>query len=100
MLPPFNSTGATWSAGQHNVTAAKNLVQFDGVGQVLARSERLETVVRRITAQAKIVHLRADVFGVSRRPLEVRRVELNHFVTELGNCLERDRQVARQLASD
>ena len=78
---------------------AKNLVQFDGVGQVLAWSERLETIVRRTTAQAKIVHLRPDVLGESRRPLEVRGIELDHFITQLGNCLERRRKVARQLAS-
>src|SRR6266581_1192269 len=68
--------------------------------QVIGRSERVETVVSRITAKPKIVQLRANIFGVRRFPFEIRRVELDDFITELCHRLECIRQVSTQFTAD
>ena len=67
---------------------------------IFSRGERIKPIMSRVTAQAQIVQLRADIFRVGRRPFEIRRIELNNLVPDLRHGFQGSWQVARQFASD
>jgi len=97
-LPPFEAIGAG-RGGEHHQAAAEHLVEFDGVGHGVPRFEGREVVVGGITAQAEIVHERANLFGIGNFPIAIGRVELDDRVADLGDGPESFRQVGGELAA-
>ena len=67
----------------------KNLRSLRATSAIAVRNARKRLFLRvfRVfrTSSSDFVRLPADIFGIGRRPPEVRRVELDDFATELGN---------------
>src|SRR5216684_8379038 len=70
-------------AGHDHVLASQNQIQIAGAIDFV-RAEKLAFVVRRITAETKLVHPLLHLLGLIFGPLEIRRVELNALVTHLS----------------
>ena len=73
------------SGGEDDKSTSKNLVELDGFRHSVPGRERSNLVVRRITAQAEIVDLSANIFGKWEGPIKIRRIKLDHFVAHFGD---------------
>ena len=97
-FPVFGPLRSTGLGGEHKQPGTDDLVEFNRLGHRIARRERLDVVMRRIAAQAEIVHQAADFLGIRHRPVIIGRIKLHHFIADLGDRAERVRQVACQFS--
>jgi alcohol dehydrogenase (cytochrome c) len=88
---PVDAPGAR----HDDVPAADDLVQLDRLGQSFGGEGR-GVVVSRIAADAEVVQQFPDVFGVCRRPAEIRRVELDDFISHLCDRAHRAWKILRK----
>jgi len=100
LLPAFDSRGAAGSGREDEVFDAENLAEFDGLGDAVARREGLDTIVRRVTPKAEVIHLTADVLGGGNGPVVIGRIKFNHLVTDLRDRAKGVRNVARKFVSN
>ena len=99
-FPTLGTDSGAGGAREHEGFRAKNLVELDRAAHRLAGRERRETIVRRVAAQPEILELPANIFGERKRPPEIRRVELDALVAELGDGLERLGEILSEFATD
>jgi hypothetical protein len=87
-----------WRTGHHDGRAPENLVELDGLLQVVA-AEGVGAVVRGPARDAQVVEPLTSLLGLLGRPLEIGRVELDDLVAHLGHRAHRAEQVLGEFAS-
>src|SRR6266403_6162847 len=88
LLPAFDSAGAAGGGGEDEVFDAENLAEFDGLGDAVAWREGLDAIVCRVTPEAEVIHLTADVLRGGNGPVVIGRVKLDHLVTDFSDGAE------------
>src|SRR4029077_20582480 len=79
-------------AGHHDQLASNDLVEFDGARKAL-QLEGLGIVMGREATDTQVVHEFSDILSLIVGPAEVRRIELDNFVSDFGNRADGARQV-------
>lgn len=95
LLPAIDGFGIA-STSKNDVARAEDAIEIHGLVDAIRRI-RFQVIVGGKAFQTQGIELRANGFGVIRRPFKVSGVKLNALVTLLGDGIEGGGKVALQL---